>query len=115
MKRENVEHWLRILYNLPRIRASVEEETSLGEDYYRELRNERNTKKLDNNVEMNLDDCHVSSFVPAATGKRGPEIRAGPIPLRPGKNVRDGISFNGIPPSDSRPAICQLHSNFANS
>lgn len=36
---------------------------------------------------MNLDDCHVSSFVPAATGKRGPEIRAGPIPLRPGKNV----------------------------
>lgn len=23
----------------------------------------------------------------AQTGKRGPEIRAGPIPLRPGKNV----------------------------
>lgn len=38
---------------------------------------------------MNLDDCHVSSFVPAATGKPGaPEISAPvPIPLRPGKNV----------------------------
>lgn len=42
---------------------------------------------------MNLDDRHVSSFVPPlavtrAPLKRGvPEIRAGPIPSRPGKNV----------------------------
>jgi len=41
---------------------------------------------------MNLDDRHVSSFVPPLTVTRasldrGPEIRAGPIPSRPGKNV----------------------------
>jgi len=49
--------------------------------------------ELDNNAQMNLDDRrHVSSFVPPlivtrASLERGPEIRAGPIPSRPGKNV----------------------------
>lgn len=43
-----------------------------------------------------------SSFVPPRTVTRvplwwDPEIRTGPIPSRPGKNVRDGISFDGIP------------------
>lgn len=54
---------------------------------------ERYTGELDNNAQMNLDDRHVSSFVPPLSCKRGhrlngaAEIRAGPIPSRPGKNV----------------------------
>lgn len=67
-----------------------------GRDYYRNPQmGERYTgRELGNNAQTNLDDRHVSSFVPPLGCKRAghrlngaAEIRAGPIPSRPGKNV----------------------------
>jgi len=85
-------HWRNIVQCILD-KACVEEKPAIGgRYYYRDPRKGEAREKLDNNAQMNLDDRHVSSFVPPLTVTRasldrGPEIRAGPIPSRPGKNV----------------------------
>jgi len=71
------------------------------------------------NTRMNLDDRHVSSFVPLPAAnaliadprnpRRSSFLR---VQVRRLATASRSMEFHG---SDSRPAICQLRSNFTNS